>query len=233
MREQLLIRDLSKTFTLHLQGSTRIPVMSHASLAVMPGECVALAGPSGAGKSSLLRMIYANYRVDGGSILVRGEDRVTDIVTADPRTIIALRRETIGYVSQFLSVIPRVSAVDIVAEPAIAQGRDADEATDAARELLARLNLPVRLWGLPPATFSGGEQQRVNIARGFLARYGLLLLDEPTASLDAANRRVVIEMIEDKKRDGVGIVAIFHDEEVRDLIADRVVDVTAFTPQAA
>ncbi|MCB1475079.1 MAG: phosphonate C-P lyase system protein PhnL [Rhodobiaceae bacterium] len=229
MQERLRISGLDKTFTLHLQGGTVIPVMKDANLSVSEGECVALAGPSGAGKSSLLRMIYANYRANAGEILIREQDTMTNIVTADPRKIIELRRSTIGYVSQFLRVIPRVSAIDIVAEPAVVQGRAGDDARDAARALLARLNLPERLWALPPATFSGGEQQRVNIARGFLSSYDLLLLDEPTASLDAANRRVVMDMIGEKKAAGVAIVAIFHDEEVRDAIADRVVDVTDFT----
>ena len=102
-----------------------------------------------------------------------------------------VRRDTIGYVSQFLRTVPRVSALDVVAEPLVARGVDRDAARDRARELLARLNLPERLWALPPATFSGGEQQRVNIARGFITDHPILLLDEPTASLDANNREVV------------------------------------------
>ncbi|MGE0230536.1 MAG: phosphonate C-P lyase system protein PhnL [Flavobacteriaceae bacterium] len=229
MHERLRICGLDKSFTLHLQDGAVIPVTKGASLSVCEGECVALAGPSGAGKSSLLRMIYANYRANAGEILIRERDTMTNIVTADPRKIIALRRDTIGYVSQFLRVIPRVSAVDIVAEPALVQGGDRDEARVAARALLARLNLPERLWDLPPATFSGGEQQRVNIARGFLPSYDLLLLDEPTASLDAANREIVLKMIGEKKAAGAAIVAIFHDEEVRDAIADRIIEVADFT----
>jgi alpha-D-ribose 1-methylphosphonate 5-triphosphate synthase subunit PhnL len=138
-------------------------------------------------------------------------------------------------VSQFLHVIPRVSTLDVVSEPFIADGVAPDVARARAGDLLSRLNLPERLWGLPPATFSGGEQARVNIARGFAPSRPILLLDEPTASLDAANRQVVIELVAEKKRAGTAILGIFHDEEVRDRVADRIVDVTRFSgaPAAA
>ena len=188
-----------------------------------------LAGPSGAGKSSILKMIFGNYRCDGGRILLRRDDEAIDIATAAPRAIIALRRHAIGYVSQFLRAVPRVAALDIVAEPlslggVAARGGALARRRDAAR----RLNIPDRLWPLPPATFSGGEQQRVNIARGFLPDMPLLLLDEPTASLDADNRAVVVELIAEKKRRGAAIVGIFHDEDVRDAVVDRAIDVTRF-----
>ena len=139
-----------------------------------------------------------------------------------------VRRDTIGYVSQFLRTVPRVSALDVVAEPLAARGVDREAARERARELLARLNLPERLWSLPPATFSGGEQQRVNIARGFITDHPILLLDEPTASLDATNREVVIGLIAGKKGQGVALLGIFHDADVRDAVADRVIDVTEF-----
>ncbi|RZL66596.1 MAG: phosphonate C-P lyase system protein PhnL, partial [Rhodococcus sp. (in: high G+C Gram-positive bacteria)] len=197
------------------------------------GECVVLGGPSGIGKSSILKMLYGNYAVDAGQILVNHREKIVDIAAADPRTIIEVRRHTMGYVSQFLRTVPRVAAVDVVAEPLVARGIDAAEAKDRAVELLARLNLPRELWSLPPATFSGGEQQRVNIARGFITSHRILLLDEPTASLDATNRRVVIEMIAAKKAEGVAMLGIFHDEEVREAVADRILDVSAFSPRKA
>jgi alpha-D-ribose 1-methylphosphonate 5-triphosphate synthase subunit PhnL len=103
---------------------------------------------------------------------------------------------------------------------------------ERASHLLHRLNIPERLWTLPPSTFSGGEQQRVNIARGFISDHPILLLDEPTASLDAANREVVVNLIDEKKHAGVAMVAIVHDDEVRRAIADRVVDVTSFAAAA-
>lgn len=223
------IENLSKSFTLHNQGGAVIPVMGGASLTVSPGECVGLTGQSGAGKSTLMRMVYGNYLTAGGSLIVAG----TDVATAEPREIIALRRHTLGYVSQFLRIVPRVPTLDVVAEPLLALGTPADEARDRAASLLKRLNIPERLWALSPTTFSGGEQQRVNIARGFAHAYPALLLDEPTASLDATNREVVLTLIEEAKARGAAILGIFHDEGARARVCDRLVDVTGFTPRAA
>lgn len=225
----ICIENLSKSFTLHNQGGTVIPVMSGASLTVRPGECVGLTGQSGAGKSTLMRMVYGNYLTAAGSLIV-GD---TDVATAEPRQIIALRRHTLGYVSQFLRVVPRVPTLDVVAEPLLALGTAAAEARDRAAHLLHRLNIPERLWTLSPTTFSGGEQQRVNIARGFAHAYPALLLDEPTASLDAANREVVLTLIEEAKSRGAAILGIFHDEGARARLCDRLVDVTGFTPGLA
>ena len=227
------IRDLGKTFTMHLQGGLLIPVVSGVSLTVAAGECVVLGGPSGAGKSSILKMIYGNYRADSGAIAVVAGDETVDVASAAPRRVLALRRTTIGYVSQFLRVIPRVPALAVVDEAATAFGIDRDEADRRARDLLTLLNVPERLWSLPPATFSGGEQQRVNIARGFIVDYPVLLLDEPTASLDARNREVVIGLIRERLAGGVGMLAIFHDADVRERVASRIVDVTRFAAAAA
>jgi alpha-D-ribose 1-methylphosphonate 5-triphosphate synthase subunit PhnL len=226
------ISDAEKTFIMHLQEGIRLPVVRGVSFQVMPGECVVLAGPSGAGKSSILKMIFGNYRCDGGSIGVQHRGARVDIASAEPRQILRVRRETIGYVSQFLRAVPRVAAIDVVAEPLLANGVARTEARERAGQLLRRLNIPERLWALPPSTFSGGEQQRVNIARGFISNLPVLLLDEPTASLDAANREVVIELVDQKKRDGVAMVAIVHDDDVRDRIADRIVDVASFAAAA-
>ena len=229
----IALDGVSKTFVMHLQGGKRLAVVEGVHLAVGAGECVVLGGPSGAGKSSILKMIYGNYRCDAGAIRVRDGAEPVDVASAEPRRIVRLRRTTLGYVSQFLRVIPRVSALDVVASAARDQGVEAEEAERRARDLLDRLNVPERLWGLPPATFSGGEQQRVNIARGFVADHTVLLLDEPTASLDAKNRAAVVELIGEKKRRGVAMLAIFHDEDVREKVADRIVDVTGFAPGAA
>jgi alpha-D-ribose 1-methylphosphonate 5-triphosphate synthase subunit PhnL len=225
----ICIENLSKSFTLHNQGSAVIPVMAGASLTVQPGECVGLTGQSGAGKSTLMRMVYGNYLTAGGRLMV-GD---TDVATAEPRQIIALRRQTLGYVSQFLRVVPRVPTLDVVAEPLLALGTPSDQARDRAAILLQRLNIPERLWTLSPTTFSGGEQQRVNIARGFAHAYPALLLDEPTASLDATNREVVLALIEEAKARGAAILGIFHDEAARARVCDRLVDVTGLTPRTA
>jgi alpha-D-ribose 1-methylphosphonate 5-triphosphate synthase subunit PhnL len=233
MTAMLRLERVSKSFVMHLQDGKVLPVVSGVDLEVAAGECVVLGGPSGAGKSSILKMIYGNYRCDAGRILVRDRDGTVDVASAEPRRIVRLRRTTLGYVSQFLRAIPRVSALDLVVAAARDQGVAAGEAETRARGLLAQLNVPERLWSLPPATFSGGEQQRVNIARGFVGDHAVLLLDEPTASLDARNRAAVVDLIETKKRRGVALIGIFHDEDVRDRVADRIVDVTAFAVAAA
>ena len=215
------ISGLRKQFTLHVQGGVTLPVLAGVDLTVAPGECVALHGPSGVGKSSLLRLVYGNYKTIEGSIRVRHGAAATDVARASPQEILALRRTTIGYVSQFLRVIPRVPAVEVVSEPARAAGIGRIDATHRAERLLTRLRIPERLWALPPATFSGGEQQRINLARGFVVDYPVLLLDEPTAALDADNRRTVIDLIGEAKARGAAILGIFHDAEVRAAVADR------------
>ncbi len=222
------VRDVGKTFTLHVQHGARIPVLEGVGFAVHPGEAVALLGPSGAGKSTLMRMLYGNYRCDVGAIRVRHNGGRVDLGRADARAIVALRRDTIGYVSQFLRVIPRVPTRQVVAEPLRARGVAEDEAQAKAEALLARLNIPESLWDLSPVTFSGGEQQRVNIARGFAAPYPLLLLDEPTASLDAKNRQTVVDMIREAREGGAAIIGIFHDERVRAEVCTRMLDLTQY-----
>lgn len=232
MTAMIDIADANKTFTMHLQGGIELPVVRGVTFHVGPGECVVLSGPSGAGKSSILKMIFGNYRCDSGRIGIRHRGDVIDLATAEPRQVLNVRRATVGYVSQFLRAVPRVATIDVVAEPSIVNGMTRADAQVRAGELLHRLNIPERLWQLPPATFSGGEQQRVNIARGFISDLPILLLDEPTASLDAANRAVVVALVAEKKRQGVAMVAIVHDDEIRHLIADRIVDVTSFAAAA-
>ena len=221
--------NLSKTFTLHNQGGIVIDAVRGAEFDVKAGECIALTGASGSGKSTIMRMLYGNYLAQGGSIHVG----VTQVTGAEPRTILELRRTTLGYVSQFLRVVPRVPTTDVVAEPLLALGKPLDDARHAANAMLARLNLPEGLWPLSPTTFSGGEQQRVNIARGFVHPYPALLLDEPTASLDPVNREVVMTLIEEAKARGAAIVGIFHDVEARERVATREVDVSRFSASNA
>ncbi len=200
---------------MHQQGGVRISVLHNLNLDADAGEVVALTGPSGKGKSSLLKLVYGTYRATAGEILVKQDENWIDIVTAMPQQMFALRRQTIGYVTQFLRVIPRVPAEEIVAEPLLDRGVDHGEAIARARDLLDRLNIPQRLWHLSPMTFSGGEQQRVNIARGFAAHYPLLLIDEPTASLDEGNRMRVLELIAEARHKGSAVLGVFHDEDER------------------
>jgi alpha-D-ribose 1-methylphosphonate 5-triphosphate synthase subunit PhnL len=222
------VEGLAKVFTLHNQGGVRLPVFGDVGFQVAEGEALVLSGPSGTGKTSLLRLLYGNYRPTGGRISINHDGGMVDIAAATPRRVLEIRRRTIGFVSQFLRVIPRVSTLDIVRDPLLARGTDARLATRRAGDMLARLNLPERLWPLPPATFSGGEQQRVNIARGFVSPAPILLIDEPTASLDARNRDVVVDLIADARRGGATIVGIFHDDAVRARVATRTLSMSGF-----
>lgn len=233
MSPVLAFENVGKSFTLHLRGGARLPVVAGASLSVGAGECVVLGGASGTGKSSLLKMAYGNYRCEQGAIRIRDGARLVDVARAEPREILDLRRRVVSYVSQFLRVIPRVGARAVVEAAGLQAGLTAEEAQARAADLLTRLDLAERLWDLPPATFSGGEQQRVNIARGLIAERPLLLLDEPTASLDARNRAVVVELIRERREAGAAILGIFHDSAVREAVATRVVDVAAFRAAAA
>lgn len=229
----LQLQGVAKRFTLHHQNGIELPVLAHVDLAVGPGECVVLDGPSGMGKSTLLKMVYANYRANAGRITVQpAMGPAVDVTRATPRELVQLRRDTVGYVSQFLRVIPRVSALDVVAEP-LAEDAGNDEAAlaaarEAARAWLTRLRIPERLWHLPPATFSGGEQQRINIARNMIKPKPLLLLDEPTASLDAANTDTVIGLIREAVERGAALLGIFHDAHVGAAVATRRVNVADF-----
>lgn len=225
----ICVEGLGKNFTLHNQGATVIPVLEGGDFTVEPGECVALTGVSGAGKSTVMRILYGNYLAQAGRVMIDG----LDITKAEPREILALRRHTLGYVSQFLRVVPRVPTLDVVSEPLLSVGKSEEEARERARSLLSRLRIPERLWELSPTTFSGGEQQRVNIARGFAHAYPALLLDEPTASLDAQNRETVMTLIEEAKAGGAAIVGIFHDVAARERVADWEINVSDFTPQVA
>lgn len=227
-KERLIVKQLKKQFTLHTQGGANIPVFNDFSLSLKEGECVVLSGPSGMGKSTLMKCLYGNYCTEQGSISVIFDDGEIDLTNCEAQVIHSLRRYTIGYVSQFLRVIPRVSTIDVVMEPLLLQGFDKEQAHLKASELLQRLNIPEPLWSLSPTTFSGGEQQRVNIARGFIADFPILLLDEPTASLDANNRAVVVELIKEAKARGAAIAGIFHDEDVRDKVADHMVNLVEY-----
>lgn len=230
MTRRIEVRDLRKDFTLHLQGGLHLPILSGIDMDVDAGECVVIHAPSGAGKSTLLRCLYANYRASSGSIKIRHGDGWVDLASAAPWQIHAVRQATLGFVTQFLRVIPRVPALDLVAEPLIAKGTDPRDAQEEAKSWLSRLRVPARLWHVPPATFSGGEQQRVNIARTMITDHPVLLLDEPTASLDEANRDTVIGLINAARERGAAIVGIFHDEYVRRAVATRLFPIQPAQP---
>ena len=228
--QRIDVRNLAKNFTLHLQGGMHLPILANVDLQVDAGECVVLHAPSGAGKSTLLRCLYANYRASSGSVRVRHGEGWVDLATATAREIHAVRHTTLGFVTQFLRVIPRIAALDLVAQPLCARGVPQVQARERAAAMLTRLGIAQRLWSVPPATFSGGEQQRVNIARTLICDYPILLLDEPTASLDEGNRDTVIEMIDEARAGGVAIVAIFHDKYLREALATRIFPIPPVQP---
>ena len=223
--DMLRIDNLAKTFLLHNQGAKKLPVFQNISFQVKAGECLVLTGASGTGKSTLLRAIYANYLVQSGTINIRHENKWVDLASASPYEVLDIRKKTLGYVSQFLRVIPRISAIDLVCEPLLVQGKLIKPAKAQAKKLLNKLSIPESLWDLPPATFSGGEQQRVNIARTLIQDYPILLLDEPTASLDEKNRDAVIELINDARNQGTAVVGIFHDKYVRESVGTKIFNV--------
>ena len=225
MKWMIDVDNLNKNFFLHTQGEAKIPVFRDFHLKLKPGESVALVGPSGVGKSTLLRLLYGNYKTGSGRILVRNNGDVVNMAGADPHMILHIRKWTIGYVSQFLRVIPRVPAIQVVMEPLKVRGVSEKEARPRAEELLTRLRIPERLWSLSPTTFSGGEQQRINIARGFIATYPVMLLDEPTASLDPVNSGTVVEIIKEAIGMGTSVIGIFHDKDIRNRLASRCVDI--------
>jgi len=228
----IIVEDLAKTFILHNADEAAIPVFADLRLEVAPGECVVLAGESGAGKSTLMRSIYGNYLPSQGAVRVLHDGAYVDITRALPYQVMDVRRRTLGYVSQFLRVIPRIPTLQLVMEPLLENGVEVDEARERAETLLATLRLPRAHWELPPATFSGGEQQRVNIARSFIRNYPVMLLDEPTASLDAENRAIVVQLVRQALDRGAALIGIFHDQDVRDAVATRLFAVSDFKAAA-
>ena len=214
------IKNLNKSFQLYNQNNTNINVFKNINFRVNKGEVVALTGNSGTGKSTLLKLIYGSYVISKGDVLISD----INIKKSSPRDILKLRKNKLGYVSQFLRVVPRVPTIDVVIEPLLEIGCEKKIALKKAQEILERLNIPKNLWNLSPLTFSGGEQQRVNIARGFIHNYPYLLLDEPTASLDQNNKNVVLDLIEKAKINGSAIIGIFHDETARNKVATREVN---------
>jgi alpha-D-ribose 1-methylphosphonate 5-triphosphate synthase subunit PhnL len=222
----LTVENLSKHFTLHDQNKT-IPSCANVSFTVEPGALSALIGPTGAGKSSVLKCVYRTYLPGAGRLLFRTDAGATvDLAQASEHEVLALRKHEIGFVTQFLHCLPRKTAVDVVAEPLLARGTPRPAAREKARELLDALNVPERLWEVPPATFSGGEKQRVNLARGLIARPRLLLLDEPTASLDPRTTDKVVEILQGIKKEGVAMLAIFHHPDLVTRLADQVIELT-------
>ena len=221
---RLSVEGLHKTFDMHVLGDTEVTGLEDVSFDVREGEFLAVVGASGSGKSTLLKCLYRTYDPTAGRIVYRGADGdgATDLASCDDRTVLSLRGGTVGYASQFLDEIPRVPAVDVVAGPLIERGTPIDAARERARELLAAIEVSEELWKAYPATFSGGERQRVNVARALAPSPALLLLDEPTSALDPATRRAVLELLESASGAGTTVIGVFHDADVVEAVADRV-----------
>jgi alpha-D-ribose 1-methylphosphonate 5-triphosphate synthase subunit PhnL len=218
------VHGLHKTFTLHLLGGRRLVALTDVSLTVRPGELVAVLGPSGSGKSTLLKCLARTYLPSAGTAWYDSArlGRV-DLVSAPDPAIVHLRRTEIAVVTQFLRAVPRTPADLVVAEPLLHLGVDRATARDRARELMARLRLPADLHDAHPATFSGGERQRVNLARALVDTPRLLLLDEPTSALDAGTRRAAAELIAERVAGGAAAIGVFHDLATVEEIATRAV----------
>ncbi|NBD23667.1 phosphonate C-P lyase system protein PhnL [Paenibacillus glycinis] len=223
----LEVVNLTKSFELHVSQVGKVYPIQGLSFHIRQGRFLGIAGPSGIGKSTILKCIFRTYMPSSGEVWYDSlhEGRV-DLAQADDRQMIRLRERELGYVSQFLKVIPRVPAVDIVAERLLPLGWSQDDARREAERMLERLRIPRKLWQAFPATFSGGEQQRVNLARAFIVRPRLMILDEPTASLDRETTSAVIEMLQAMKREGTTMVGIFHDWDVMEQVADEILDIT-------
>ena len=218
------IDDVSKTFEMHILEDKTVPGLADVSFGVDEGEFVAIVGESGSGKSSLLKCIYRTYEPSTGQIRFRTSEGTVDLANCPDREVLGVRGDELGYASQFLDEIPRVSAVDVVARPMIEQGVDREQARTQARELLTALDLPEELFDAYPATFSGGERQRVNFARAIGPQPRLLLLDEPTGALDPETRASALELLESYLPASTTVLGVFHNYDVVRQVADRVVE---------
>lgn len=220
----LRVQRYAKQFVLHEQGKI-IPSSQNVELSVYQGQLTALIGPTGSGKSSVLKGIYRTYLPTYGRVLYQAANgHEYDLAQADEHHLLQLRNEEISFVTQFLHILPRKPSEFIVAQPLLKRGTSLQEALEKARNILSRLNLPERLWSLSPANFSGGEKQRVNLARSLIAKPRLLLLDEPTSSLDPKTTDVVVSELQKLKEEGVAMLAIFHDPSLVEKMADHVVE---------
>ncbi|QCC50938.1 phosphonate C-P lyase system protein PhnL [Halapricum salinum] len=224
MSDILTIDGLTKRFEMHVIDGREVAGLEDVTFDVRDGEFLAVVGESGSGKSSLLKCIHRTYEPTSGTVAYHKGDQTVDLATCDERTVLALRGAEIGYASQFLHEIPRVPAVDVVARPLREQGKSPETAREIARDLLETLQLPEELFEAYPATFSGGERQRVNLARAIAPRPRLLLLDEPTSALDPETREHALDLLESYLDSGTTVVGVFHNRDVVERIADRVVE---------
>ena len=225
----LEVHELGKRFFLHQLGR-EVHAFTGLSFTLSEGEFLLVAGPNGVGKSTLLRTLYRSYRASSGHAWFQGHHGRVDLVRAADVDVNLLRRSEIGFVTQFLRPRPRVSAVELVAEPLLYAGTPLEAALAQASQALERFGLKPELWAAYPTTFSGGEQQKVNLARALIQPRRLLLLDEPTASLDAAARAALRERLAELKAQGVAMIGVLHHPEDAGGLIEREIRLEALAP---
>jgi alpha-D-ribose 1-methylphosphonate 5-triphosphate synthase subunit PhnL len=224
--ELLKIENLSKNFYLHNLGKV-IHSCENVSFSLEKGQFAGIIGRSGAGKSTILKCINRTYLPLRGEILYDSERfGLVNLAEASDREMLYLRKYEIGNVSQFLNVMPRTTAKEHVAGALLEMGENAAHAGQEAAKMLEFFRLPVNLWDVYPNTFSGGERLRLNLARAMVKRPRLLLLDEPTASLDNKTKQLVKEMLLQLKNGNTSMIGIFHDLEFMDGVCDHVFSLT-------
>lgn len=224
----LEINDYVKQFHLFILNNKKIHALENVSFSMQQGEVIGLIGKSGSGKSTLMKSVYRTYLASSGEMWYNSEAfGPIDLVKAADHQIILLRKKEITYCAQFLSTIPRVTAIDVVAQSLLSKGIKLSDARETAKTYLERLGLPEELWDAYPSTFSGGEQQRINVAQAIIAKPRLLLIDEPTASLDPKTKDVVIDMILELKKSGTSVLCISHDAYTLDKMCDRLLELKA------
>jgi alpha-D-ribose 1-methylphosphonate 5-triphosphate synthase subunit PhnL len=217
----LQVNNLAKDFTMHIRDGVMIPGFSGVSFQTKAASLLAITGPSGTGKSSLLKCIYRTYLPSAGEILYTAKDgTVINLASACDWDVLSLRRNEIGYVSQFFHIMPRISALETLIEPLVSRGENRKVALDRAMEMLSRVGLGKTLWDMYPSTFSGGEKQRLNILHAIITKPRLLLLDEPTASLDKGYKDCIMEMILALKAEGTAMIGVFHDRDALLALSD-------------
>lgn len=233
MEPILEIRGLSKQFYLHEQNR-EIKSCNDIYFKLNKGEFIGIVGTSGAGKSTVLRCIYRTYLASEGEVIYQSLSYgKVDLLLAAEREIVHLRKVEIGYVSQFLSILPRTTAKEHVIEGALDAGFSEEEALVKAEEMLRYFKLNETLWDIYPNTFSGGEKLRLNLAHAMVKAPRLLLLDEPTASLDNATKQLVKELLMRLKKEGTSIIGIFHDLEFMEGLCDKVYNISQGSFQEA
>lgn len=222
----LTIKNLAKNFYLHNPG-LEIKSCQDINLSLERGQFIGIVGLSGAGKSTILKCINRSYLPMQGEIIYDSEAfGKIDLAAATEREMLYLRRQEIGYVSQFLNVMPRTTAKEHVMSALLDMGEDVGVAEAAAIEMLTYFKLPQTLWDLYPATFSGGERLRLNLAHAMVKKPRLLLLDEPTASLDNKTKILVKDMMKMLKEKNTSMIGIFHDLEFMEGICDQVFNIS-------